>query len=264
MKFISVLLLLIVSSSLAFANEVNINTIDLKHRLASDILPKIEAFLPEGTTVKAHENLLILKSDADTYFEIKKLVTKLDTPLKRVMVTVLRTHASLSELQGNSVQIDLEVDDTAYANSQVRRWSNRSGKDENNYFQAQGINEHPILISLDQQTPQTEQLVLFNSSGDSAVSTQTHYLNIENGFNAVVNLRTNNQVTVAIHPFFANINDQAIIKSSQVFTTVAGPIEHWLALGQINNEKSIDKSPLNKYSTQRNQQNIYLKVTLIP
>jgi hypothetical protein len=70
------------------------------------------------------------------------------------------------------------------------------------FFQAQGINEHPILISLDQQTPQTEQLVLFNTSGDSAVSTQTHYLNIENGFNAVVNLRANNQVTVAIHPFF--------------------------------------------------------------
>jgi hypothetical protein len=264
MKIIYTLLILVVCTSLAFANELNINTIDLKHRLASDLLPKIEAFLPEGATVKAHENLLILKSDAETYYEIKKLLTKLDTPLKRLMVTVLRTHASLSELQGNSVQNDLEVDDIAYANTQVRRWSNRTDKDENNYFQAQGINEQPILITLGQQTPQTEQLVLFNSSGDTAVATQTHYLNIENGFNAIVNVRANNQVTVAVHPFFANINDQAVIKRSQVFTTIAGPVDHWLALGQVNNEKSIEKSQLNKYSTQRNQQNIYLKVTLIP
>ena len=264
MKLICLLFVLFSSFSSAVADELNINTIDLKYRLASDVLPQIEAFIPKGATVKGHENLLILKSDAQTYFEIKKLIKKLDTPLKRVMVTVLRTHASLSELQGNSVQIDLEVDDTVSANTQVRRWSNRTGKDENNYFRAQGINEQPILVKLEQQTPREEQLVLFNTSGDSAVSTKTHYINIQSGFNAVVKAHANNQVTVEIHPVFGEINSKGDIKHSQVFTTVAGPVDHWLAIGQVNNEKSIESSQLNRYTTQRNQQNLYLKVSLIP
>lgn len=264
MKLIYLFLALFSGFAYAASDELNINTIDLKYRLASELLPQIEAFIPKGATVKGHESLLILKSDAQTYFEIKKLIKKLDTPIKRVVITVLRTHASLSELQGNSVQIDLEVDDAVTANTQVRRWSNRTDKDENNYYQAQGINEQPILIKLEQQTPREEQLVLFNTSGDSAVSTQTHYINTQSGFNAVVKARANDQVTVDIHPVFGEINRKGNIKHSQVLTTIAGPIDRWIALGQINNEKSIESSQLNRYTTQRNQQNLYLKVSIIP
>lgn len=265
MKYICTLLLLLNSIAFAASDDyLDINTIQLEHRLASDLIGNIEPFLPESATIRAHSDLLILKSDPQTFYEVQALIKKLDTPLQRLKVTVLRTHASLSELQGSSVNVEFEVNDAVHANTQVQRWSNRSNKDENNYYSAQGISNEPILIHMTQSKPQQEQLVLFNSSGDQAVSTTTHYINIDNGFKAIVQARPNKQVKVEIHPVFGEINSQDQITHSQVFTTIAGPVNHWLSIGQINNEKSIENSALTRYTTQRNQQNLYLKVEFIP
>jgi hypothetical protein len=266
MKFLLGFLLLLQLQPLVAGadDELNINTIQLKHRLASELLPKVEAFLPDAATVKAYDDLLIIKSDAITYFEIQKLVQQLDKPIQRVIVTVLRTHASLSELHGNSVQIDLEVDDNATANTQVRRWSSQTNSDADNYFRAQGISNHPILIHLKNSKPIQEQIIFFNQSGVQAAATTQRYLDIQSGFQALVQPRPDKQVKVDIQPVFSQINRLNEISKGQIITTISGPINQWLELGQINNEKSIESSSLNRYTTQRNQQNLYLKVELIP
>jgi len=266
MKFLlGFLLLLHIQPLFAGADdELNINTIQLEHRLASELLPHVKAFLPDAATVKAYDDLLIIKSDAITYFEVQRLVQQLDKPIQRVIVSVLRTHASLSELHGNSVQIDLEVDDNATANTQVRRWSSRSNSDSDNYFRAQGLSNHPILIQLQQSRPQQEQVIFFNNSGEQLVATTNRYLDIESGFQALVQPRPDKQVKVDIQPVFSQISSRDQIQKSQIITTISGPVNQWLELGQINNEKSIESSSLTRYTTQRNQQNLYLKVKLIP
>ena len=256
---------LIFYNGLLFA-ENKIETIQLNHRLATEVLAEVQAFLPKQATARAFNDFIILQADEQTITQIKQLITQLDTPLQRLKVTVVRTDQLLSNQDGSHVsgQISIQNDDLAGGVS-VQKWSTQQSRNKDQYFQAQGIANTPISIHLGANIPQQEQYLILRADGDLAVQNTTHYININNGFKAIARVLPNHQVTVEIHPLFGHFSNQTgTVEKSSIVSTVSGAEGNWILLGETNNGENIDQFGTTRYhSHEKLHQNIYIKVEQI-
>lgn len=266
MKILLFVLLSLVSFSVLA--ETKIETIELQHRLAEDLLPDIEPFLPEQATARAFQNLIIIKADTVTINEVRDLIEKLDTPLQRIKITVVRTDQNLTDKQKTRTTVNVEVNNgDVNANARVNRWSTKNNRNKDLQYRAQGIAGYPISISMSEDIPQQEQLVFIGPYGYGAgVQTDTSYISLDNGFQAVARLLADQQVHVDIHPFFSELSRRnGTIEQSQVITTLVGPVGQWLELGHISNEENIDNTGVKSYHSHQTQhQRLYLKVEPVP
>ncbi|PHS70252.1 MAG: hypothetical protein COB23_03830 [Methylophaga sp.] len=248
--------------NLAWADS-EIETIQLNHRLAVEVLPEIQAFLPEQATARAFNDFIVLKAEPSIIKEIKQLINKLDTPLQRLRISVVMTDERLSDRQTSQIEADILIDNTGpSANVSIQRWSTKNSHNKEQHYQAQGLAGKPILINLSQDIPQQEQYLVLRPDGDLAVQTNTSYLNINSGFQAVARILPNHQATVDIHPVFSHLpSRKGSIDRSQIITSISGPVGTWIELGQIDNEKNIEKQGATSYHSHRQlTQTIYIKV----
>ncbi|MDH5357940.1 MAG: hypothetical protein OEY48_05245 [Gammaproteobacteria bacterium] len=258
--------LLTVCSVLVWADgdsDTRIETIQLNHRLAVEVLPEVQAFLPKDVTARAFNDVIILKAQPDVIHEIKQLIHKLDTPLQRLKITVLRTNERLSDQQRSQIDAEILVDDEGTSSGvSVQTWSTQNTNNKDQQYEAQGIAGRPILISMGQEIPQQEQYLVLRADGDLTVQSNTNYLDIFNGFQAVARILPNHHATVDIHPIFSHFSKQSgVIDRSQIITSISGPVGVWLEVGSISNEKNIEKQGVTRYhSHQETQQILYLKV----
>jgi hypothetical protein len=249
-------------SCIAWADN-QIETIQLNHRLAVEILPEVEPFLPQNATARAFNEFIIIKAEPNDIKELKQLINTLDTPLQRLKVTVLRTDEVLSDQQAFGINADVAVSNEGTSGSvTVRKWSTESSRNKDQYYQAQGIAGRPIIITMGQDIPQQDIYLVVLPYGGFAAQSNTYYLNINNGFQAVARILPNNQVTVDIHPQFSQFNKRnRNIDSSQIISSISGPAGTWLELGRIDNEKNSERQGATSYSSHHSlQEIIYMKV----
>lgn len=262
MKTIIVCIFIALFSSQLLA-ENRIETIQLNHRLASEVLPEIQAFLPKQATARAFNDFIILQADSKTIKQIKQLINQLDTPIQRLKISVIRTDQLLTNQDGQHISRHVSViDGDIGAGISASKWSTKNSRKKDQYFQAQGIANTPISIMMGEDIPQQEQYLILSSTGDLAVQNTTHYININNGFKAIARILPNHQVTVDIHPLFGHFSQQTgIIQRSNIVSSISGAEGVWLLLGEINNGKNIDQYGTTSYhSHQQHQQNVYIKV----
>ncbi|MCP3688357.1 MAG: hypothetical protein GY784_08080 [Gammaproteobacteria bacterium] len=263
-------ILLFVMFSLLSANlfaEIKLETIELEHRLASDVLPTVQAFLPSNSTARAHKNLIIIKADNVVINEVRELIKQLDTPLQRINITLVNTDQNLAGRQKTNIDFGIAVNDggDVSVNAGVNHWSTKESRNRDQQYRAQGLTDNPITISMRQDTPQQDQLIFVGPFGHG-VETNTTYISLDNGFQAVARLLAEQQVQVDIHPFFSALSrSSGSISQSQAITSLVGPLGQWIELGYIGKQENIDSIGTRTYSSHQTQvQRLYLKVELIP
>ena len=104
------LLTLALSSSLALA-QPRLETIQLNHRLATDVLPEIQALLPEDATARAFNDVIIIRAEPDTLRQFKQLIRQLDVPIQRLQVTVVKTYDVLHDVDSQTISARADVSD---------------------------------------------------------------------------------------------------------------------------------------------------------
>mgnify|MGYP000203417844 CR=1 FL=1 len=240
-----------------------IHTISLKHRLASEVLPQVEAFLPDNATIRAYDNMLILKSDRATLANVRQILEKLDKPQQSLIVTVMRSTGDLSHQRGSRDRIEIEAGDDINASVGINRWSTRELDDRDQHYRARTIAGQPVSISLGEAIPQQQQLVFVGPRG-VAVANETRYISTSNGFQAVPTLLPDGQVRVEIHPFFSKLSRvDGDIRSSEVITTVVGQTGEWLEIGRITENAERQRDNVTSYRSHGEQNQIlYLKIEL--
>lgn len=240
-----------------------IETIQLNHRLAAEVLADIQPFLPAEATARAANDFIILQASPTVISEIKQLINQLDTPAQSLMISVLKSDEVLSDMQRSQINTDVIINDqSAGADLSIRHWSTSNSRNKDQQYQARGIVGRPIMINTGQALPQKEQYLLLTSNGDRAVQTNTTYININNGFQAIANILPNHQVSIEIYPEFTTFSKRnGVITQSQIFTNIYGSVGTWLEIGQISNDKNITQAGATDYQTSHSEQQfIYIKV----
>ncbi|MCX4188090.1 hypothetical protein [Methylophaga sp. OBS4] len=248
--------------SQALAANNSIHTITLKHRLASEVLPHIEAFLPANATARAYGDMLILKADNATVANVEALLKKLDVPLQSLNITVLRTNQQLGNRYKARDKITLETGEDIDGAVAIRRWSSRDSRHQDQQYRARGIAGQPVSISMGQDIARQQHLVFIRPRGGVGVQSHTDYISTENGFQAIPVLLPDNQVRVEIHPFFSKMSHGTdTINHSDVITTVVGQLGAWLEIGYVSEDAEHAGDGFTQYRSHSSQQQIiYLKV----
>lgn len=242
--------------------NTDIHTINLKHRLAADVLPQIEAFLPETATIRAYGDMLILKSDRATLANVEQLLTQLDVAQQSVIVSVMRNSETIRHQKGGSNQVDIEIGDDVTGSVAINRWSTDNNRDDDQHYRARGISGQAVSISFGEDIPQHRHLLFIDPYGDVSVAEDTHYVATDNGFKAIPFLLPDKRVRVEIYPFFSKLSaGSGVTQNSDLITTVIGGVGEWLEIGRITeNSRQLDQGVTSYRSHGSQQETIYLKV----
>lgn len=238
----------------------SMHTIELKHRTPAEVLPEIEALLPEDAAVSSFDNTLILRSDAATFEDIRRVLDVLDKPQQSITISVLRSQHQLSDRQRSDGRL---IIDGRSAGVEINRWSTRDSRDRDMQIQARGLAGEPVDVNTGQLIAQREQLVLFGPRGGIGVQNHTTYLPVDNGFQARVSVLSDQQLRVELLPLFTEYDRRSgNIDTSSVMTTVNTRAGEWLLIGQ-SGETDAFSGNANTYRSHRDSQKfIYMKVEL--
>ena len=244
----------------AYADQIR--TIELQHRLAAEILPMIEPMADNYTTISGHDNLLIIKSSTQSFQEIERLAKQLDSKQQSITVTVLRTQQQLNDEQFSDDRLNIDLENPKNSSVEINRWSTKDSRERDQQYQARGIAGQPIDIQMGRAVADNQQQLIFYPNGGIAVQETTQYIQLDNGFQARVNILGNQQARVDILPLFSKMQRNGDISTTSLLTTVNGPLDQWILIGQIGEQQRQQHNTNTYRSHQDEQQWLYLKIEL--
>ncbi|MBF6030344.1 secretin [Pseudomonas sp. P115] len=224
---LTALLLAVSASAMADTEVVNLN-----NRTSADLLPVAQNFIGKDGTVSAYGNQLIVNADPGKIQDLRALLSQLDTPSKRLLITVDTN----------------ETNQQASGDSQTRIISYGTTSRDGGVQQIQASEGVPALIQVGQSVPLT------STQQDSygRLQNQTQYRNVTQGFYVTASV-TGDTVHLAISTNRDRMSQERpdVVNVQSTDTTISGRLGEWITLAGINRQTQADKSSTTRsYSTQ--------------
>lgn len=221
-------LLLAASFSVMAATEV----LPLNNRTSADLLPVAQHFIGKDGSVSAYGNQLIVNAEPDRIQALRSLLTQLDTPSRRLLITV---DTNENNQQNNADQ-----------QTSIITYSTESRNGGIQQIQAsEGV---PALIQVGQSIP----LTTTEPDAYGRAQNQTHYRNVTQGFYVTASV-TGQTVHLSISTNRDRISQERpdVVDVQSTDTTVSGRLGEWITLAGINRQTQADKQGTTRsYSTQ--------------
>ncbi|WP_294735783.1 secretin N-terminal domain-containing protein [uncultured Pseudomonas sp.] len=220
--------LLATSFSVMAATEV----VPLSNRTSADLLPVAQNFIGKDGTVSAYGNQLIVNAEPDKIQGLRALLSQLDTPSKRLLITV-DTNENNQQSSGNN-------------QTQVITYSTESR--DGGIQQIQASEGVPALIQVGQSVP----LTTTQPDAYGRPQNQTQYRNVTQGFYVTASV-TGETVHLSISTNRDRMSQERpdVVNVQSTDTTVSGRLGEWITLAGINRQTQADKSTTTRsYSTQ--------------
>ncbi|NWC96146.1 MULTISPECIES: secretin N-terminal domain-containing protein [unclassified Pseudomonas] len=220
--------LLATSFSVMAATEV----VPLSNRTSADLLPVAQNFIGKDGTVSAYGNQLIVNAEPDKIQGLRALLSQLDTPSKRLLITV-DTNENNQQSNGNN-------------QTQVITYSTESR--DGGIQQIQASEGVPALIQVGQSVP----LTTTQPDTYGRPQNQTQYRNVTQGFYVTASV-TGETVHLNISTNRDRMSQERpdVVNVQSTDTTVSGRLGEWITLAGINRQTQADKSTTTRsYSTQ--------------
>ncbi|WP_313597747.1 secretin N-terminal domain-containing protein [Pseudomonas sp.] len=206
--------------------------VNLRNRTSADLLPVAQNFIGKDGTVSAYGNQLIVNAAPGKIEGLRTLLSQLDTPAKRLLITV-DTNESNQQDTGDS---------------QTRIINYGTVSREGGIQQIQASEGVPALIQVGQSVPLT------TTSQDSygRLQNQTQYRNVTQGLYVTASV-TGDTVHLAISTNRDRMSQERpdVVNVQSTDTSVSGRLGEWIPLAGINRQTQADKtSTTRSYSTQ--------------
>ncbi|XVO85322.1 secretin N-terminal domain-containing protein [Pseudomonas palleroniana] len=221
--------LLLAASAPAMADTEVVN---LSNRTSADLLPVAQNFIGKDGSVSAYGNQLIVKADPGKIQDLRALLAQLDTPAKRLLITV-DTNENNQQNTGDS---------------QTRIISYGTASRDGGVQQIQASEGVPALIQVGQSVP----LTTTQQDSYGRLQNQTQYRNVTHGFYVTASV-TGETVRLSISTNRDRMSQERpdVVNIQSTDTTVSGRLGEWIPLAGINRETQADKSSTTRsYSTQ--------------
>ena len=216
----------------SFAAVADTEVVNLNNRTSADLLHVAQNFLGKDGTVSAYGNQLIVNADAARIQGLRALLSQLDTPARRLLITV-DTNENNQQNSGDS---------------QTRIISYGTVSRDGGIQQIQASEGVPALIQVGQSVP----LTTTQPDTYGRPQNQTQYRNITQGFYVTASV-TGETVHLAISTNRDRMSQERadVVNVQSTDTSVSGRLGEWIPLAGINRETQADKSSTTRsYSTQ--------------
>ena len=218
--------------------QADTQVITLQNRTSTDLLPIAQNFIGKNGKVSAYGNQLIVEAPAQKIQNLENLLSQLDKPARRLLITVDTSDTNLP---------------APAANTRVISTASRDGGIQ----QIQATEGVPALI----QTGQSVPLTSLRTDAYGRVLTQTDYRDVTRGMYVTANV-TGETVHLAISSHRDRMSQEQpdVVNIQNTDTQVSGPLGQWITLAGINGQSQAGQQAgtLN-YSTQ-NRDDMTLRV----
>ena len=214
--------------------------ITLQNRTSADLLPVAQNFIGKDGNVTVYGNQLIVEAPTQKIQGLEDLLSQLDTPARRLLITVDTSDTNLPD-----------------SNSNTRVYSTASR--DGGVQQIQATEGVPALIQTGQSIPQTST----QTDAYGRLSAQTAYRNVTKGFYITASV-TGETVHLAISTNRDRMSQEQpdVVNVQSTDTQVSGPLGQWITVAGLSGQNLADQQGQTRtYSTQsRDDMTLRVKV----
>jgi hypothetical protein len=255
---------LLFMSSLAWGQALEI--ISLKYRSAEDLLPQLAPFVERGGAITGVGDKLFLRAGARNQGELRSLVASLDTPLRRLVISVRQDGTDIGSNRDAGITGRVEVGAGGAAVSgrgHLYQSDSRSRRDTSQQVQTIDGGRAAIMVGESFFLPLRQ--VVMTPAG-VVVSESLVQRDLGTGFVAMPRL-SGDRVTLDISPRDDTPGPvPGSINSTRLVTTVSGRLGEWLELGGSAGDQNVASGGLASYGTRSTSRmrRLLLKVEELP
>lgn len=239
--------LLFLVLAVAAPARAELEVIPLRHRTVEQVLPAVQPFVERGGAIQGVNGQIIVRASPANIAEIQRLVATLDTPIRRLLISVRQDAAGAERSAGVGVSGNVSG---SSGSATVGRPSGPNrvevgvgalerSADERITQQVQAVEGSPAFISAGSSIPVTTT----TRGPGGTVTTTTTFQNIDTGFQVVPRL-AGDRVFLDILPQRATPGrfGPGSADVQRIATTVSGRLGEWIPLGGVGTESSAQAS----------------------
>lgn len=205
--------------------------IPLGYRTAEEMLSIAQTVVGDQGRVNGHGNQLLVNAPEPVIAELRAVLAELDTPPKRLLISVRSSDRATLNERGFDVQGDVELGGARVGTAGrdgvriIRRDSDSQG---GSVQQVQATEGYPALIQIGQSVPMTE----WTTDGYGQVYSDTRYRDLTRGFYATATV-VDGRVQVSLSATDERLarGTANVVQSRSTDTRVSGKVGEWLVIG---------------------------------
>ena len=217
--------------------------IELKHRMAQDIIPTVQALVGSDGVVSGLNNQLIIRTNSARMTEVEQTVAALDSARRNIKITVSHDAMNQSQQDNASAQGNVKIGKVIVGNdrrlpfnsAQINVERNISHSNEHGSQFINTLEGERAFIRSGQIVPYTQEWVTLTRQY-AQVRKTTEFRDISTGF-AVrprrIGAEDSNDYEIEITPRIASLNSSGYIDFEELTTSVRVHKGEWLDLGGI-------------------------------
>jgi hypothetical protein len=251
----------------ALAQGMVLEVIPLQYRTADQVIPIVQPLLPREGSISGMQNQLVIRTTPDNLEEIRRVLAKIDTAPRRLIITVrqdadadvARREAEISgsvggegarvtvpggaDRRGGTVVIR-EGDDRVRARVQ----DTRSVESDRNAQRVQVLEGNSAFISAGRSIPVPRQRVVRSVVGGRVVEQvveDVDYRDVVTGFHVRPRI-SGDRVTLEVSPQHDTVSRDipGAVNVQRVATTVSGRLGEWIELGGLGQDRAERRTEL--------------------
>lgn len=269
------LLILLILSPIAWAQQDRLEIIELHHRNAEDLIPLVQPLLAPEDALSGRGYQLIVRTTPTRLRQLRELVAQLDTAPQRLLISVRQADQAEDSRTAAGVSGRLGMGDkgsVVFGNGRPRdSWRAEVTQGDHRrrdqlLQQVQVLDGGEAYIQAGQQVPRRER-ILTQQGWTGRAQDYTVYQPLTSGFYVRPHLH-GDTVTLWIAPYRQRERGDGSgrVDSQALTTTVSGPLGEWLELGGTHEDHHQQRQGLTGYDSRQEQRrgHLLLKVERLP
>lgn len=258
----------------AVARELQV--IELRYRLAEEIVPVVQPLLESGGVLTGADRLLFVNTSPANFEQIRQAVELLDRRPRQLVVTVGQgtvTREERTDVSGRAsvgsgdVQVGVNAPPRGDSGVAVEIDSRAQRADLQNTSSVRTLEGTETYVAVGQLAPLTTTPVVPGRRGPYEY-TSTEYREVSTGFYATVRLH-DESVTLEISPRQQRLGRTAsgtVVETAGVVSTISGRLGEWLPIGAVQESGGDNTSGLLVWGrrTVASQYSAWVKVDEVP
>ncbi|WP_281646377.1 hypothetical protein [Parendozoicomonas sp. Alg238-R29] len=254
---------LLVSAAMGIAAERSVVVLPLKHIVPDQVLPPVQAILPEGATATSYNNQLILRVSKEELSTVESLLQQIDKASQQLLISVRTPKKQGTANDGISVNGTfsdgrVQIGDSSQPGRVIIRSDNASTK-QNGLQSVRATEGLPAYITVGTSKP----ITTYRTDSLGNRQSVTEYKAADQGFYVTARI-IGDSVQLNIKQT-DDEHENRSINTRHLSTTVSGKLGEWITIGGSGVNSSNNNSGLvvRSSSSKNSSSSVQLKVEAI-
>lgn len=229
------------------ARAQELQVIELRHRLANDVIPVIQPLVEPGGVVTGSDQFLFVRTSTANFEQLRQAVAALDRAPRQLLITVGQgtvRDVATTDVRGSAtigdgdVQVGINRPPGAESGAQVTARASTQQANLSNVSSVRALEGSETFISVGQSVP-IESTQVWSGPNGPVVQQTVEHRDVTSGFYATPRV-SGDRVTLEISPRQQRLSNtnRGTVQTAGSTSTVSARLGEWFQLGAVRETSS--------------------------